>query len=153
MVSFGVDISNVEPHAKYEPVPPGKYQVRLVDAAEKSDGGGEYINLQFEVLKPEQYSGKKIFDKLRLEAKTDKARVFAQRRLAALVRACGMLTASDTEQLLMKPLMVDVVVKKSDGYDPQNEIKSYLYENEPTQTVKPPSAGPATNKAPWAEYK
>lgn len=154
MVSLGVDVSNIEPQAKFELVPPGTYKIRLIDAVEKPTkaGTGNYINLTFEVLEPAQYAGAKIFDRLNLDNPSDKARAFAQRRLAALVRACGLVTAADTEQLLMKPLMVDVIVEKSPGYDDKNTIKNYLYDKSvqpaaPAATEKPAAAA---NAPVWA---
>lgn len=150
MVSLGVDVSNIEPHVKYEPVPPGAYKVRLVDAVEKSDRGGEYIDMQFEVLEPNQYASRRVWEKLRLASPSDKARARAQRRLAALVRACGLVTASETDQLLMKPLMVKIKVVKDEGYDPKNEIDSFIFDQQPAAPAATAKPAAAANAPVWA---
>lgn len=159
MVSLGTfDSTTVSPETSFELLPPGTYKIRLVDAVEKPTkaGTGTYINLQFEVLEPQQYNGRRVFDILNLNNPSAQAVQISQARLSALVRACGKVTISDTDELIMRPLMAKIkVTPAKDGYEPANKIAEFIFDkdNKPgtTDNTPPPSAAtvkPASQ--PWA---
>lgn len=162
MVSIGTfDSSKVEPQTAFELLPPGLYKLRLVDATEKPTkaGTGSYINMQFEVVEPAQYNGRRVFDMLNLNNPSEKAVQISQARLSALTRAAGLGTISDTDELLMRPVLAKIKVKPAtNGYDASNAISDYIYENAPPvvtapQVVALSGAQPKSATPSWATPK
>lgn len=161
MVSFGTkfDSSKVEPQTGFELLPPGLYKLRLVDANEKANKAntGTYVNLQFEVIEPQMYAGRRVFDMLNLNNPSEKAVQISQARLSALVRAAGLVTVSDTDELLMKPVMAKLKVRPAkDGYDAGNVIADYIHggsEKPQPAGLRPVPDGIKSGAPSWATPK
>ena len=169
MASFGhtFDASTVEPTTPFEVLPPGKYLVQVVASEMRptKDGMGQYLLLELDVLDG-QCAGRKLFDRLNLVNANPDTVQMAQRSLSALCRAAGKMQVSNSEQLHLIPLMVDVKVRPPKGqYGESNSIR-YLSTSDvpPVVPPTPPSppaaaaqpasfarpAGPATNSTlPW----
>ena len=141
MASFGhtFDASTVEPTTPVEIFPPGKYRVQLVASEMRptKDGMGQYLLLELDVLEG-PYAGRKLFDRLNLVNANPDAVLMAQRNLSALCRAAGKMQVSNSEQLHLIPIQVDVKVRPPKGqYGESNSIR-YLPGNDTHST--PPAA-------------
>ena len=144
MASFGhtFDASTVEPTAPFEVFPPGKYLAQLVASEMRptKDGLGQYLLLELDILEG-PYTGHKIFDRLNLVNANPDTVLMAQRTLSALCRAAGKMQVSNSEQLHLIPIQIDVKVRPPKGqYGESNSIR-YLSGSSAQPT--PPAPVPA----------
>ena len=149
MASFGhtFDASTVEPTAAFEILPPGKYLAQVVASEMRptKDGLGQYLFLELDILDG-QYAGRKLFDRLNLVNNNPDTVQMAQRSLSALCRAAGKMQVSNSEQLHLIPIIIDVKVKPPKGqYGESNSIR-YLAESAPpaAQSFAAPARTAAT---------
>lgn len=109
-------------------LPAGEYEAAIVKSEEKSNKAntGSYINLEFEVQSG-QHQGRRFWEMLNLNNPNAQAVEIANRSLNSICNACGKLRASvqNTEELHGIPMRVTLGVRQQDGYDPQNNVKSY----------------------------
>jgi hypothetical protein len=114
MASFGhtFDASTVDPTTPFEVLPPGQYRVQIVNSEMRvtKDGLGQYLYLELDVLEG-TYAGRKLYDRLNLVNANPEAVEIAQRNLSALCRAAGKMQVSNSEQLHLIPIRVDVKVR------------------------------------------
>ena len=172
MASFGqtFDASSVEPSSSYDVLPPGKYLGQIIASEMRAtkDGAGQYLYLEIDILEG-QYAGRKLFDRLNLVNVNPDAVQIAQRTLSSICRAVGKMQVSNSEQLHLAPMTLDVRVRPPKGlYGESNSIR-YLPRGgsagaaaqpkapytQPAAPVaaRPPSAAPtatpAANGLPW----
>ena len=169
MASFGhtFDASTVEPTTPFDVLPPGKYRVQLVASEMRptKDGMGQYLLLELDILEG-QYTGRKLFDRLNLVNANPDAVQMAQRSLSALCRAAGKMQVSNSEQLHLIPLMIDVKVRPPKGLFGESNSVRYLSTPDLLPVVSPspvtapaavaqptgfarPAATAATSTLPW----
>jgi hypothetical protein len=166
MASFGqtFDANAVEPSSNYEVLPPGKYLGHIVTSEMRvtKDGAGQYLYLELDILEG-QYAGRKLFDRLNLINANPDAVQIAQRTLSSICRAVGKMQVSNSEQLHLIPMTLDVRVRPPKGqYGESNSIRYLLRSG--TSTVAPaaqfvptpaqpisqaPTNTPAANGLPW----
>jgi hypothetical protein len=165
MASFGqtFDASSVEPSSNYDVLPPGKYLGQIVASEMRAtkDGTGQYLYLEVDILEG-QYAGRKLFDRLNLVNANPDTVEIAKRTLSSICRAVGKLQVSNSEQLHVVPMTLDVRVRPPKGmYGESNSIR-YLPRGGASATAAPPSAPaaarpitaaptatPAANGLPW----
>lgn len=143
MASFGhtFDASTVEPAAPFEVFPPGKYLVQLVASEMRptKDGMGQYLLLELDILEG-PYAGHKLFDRLNLVNSNPDTVLMAQRTLSALCRAARKMQVSNSEQLHLIPIQIDVKVRPPKGqYGESNSIR-YLSGSDAQPTSPAPVA-------------
>ena len=113
-------------------LPPGQYLAQIVRSQTKRtrDGNGQYLELKLSVMEGE-YADHHLF--VRLNLVNDNARTvdFANRALAAICRATGVMNLLDSSELHGKPMAVQVTVrpagpdKKGIMREAQNEVRDY----------------------------
>lgn len=111
----------------YEPLPDGDYHVTVEGAELKTtnDGTGQYIKLKMKVSGP-SHAGRVLFSNLNIRNKSAKAEEIGRAQLGDIMRAIGLATLSDTDQLIGAPMTVKVKVKPAEGqYEAGNEVKAY----------------------------
>lgn len=126
------DANQVSPNEAFENLPLGWYVARIVDSEEKpnSTNNGSHILLTLEVIAPQQYAGRKLWDRLNLNNPNQTAVEIAQRTLSAICHATNVMQLQDTMQLHGIPMEVKVGLSKpQDGYEQRNEIKGYRTAN------------------------
>lgn len=139
----GFNAEAYEPLDTFEPVPAGWYTVIITESEMKPTkaGDGEYLQLAMQIVEGE-YQGRYIWDRLNLINPNQTAVDIAQRALASICRAVGVLTPTDSSELHDRPLQVKVSVRPpKDGYDATNEVKGY-------RALGEAPAAPATPAAP-----
>ena len=145
----------------YEPLPDGDYAVTIEGAEVKAtnDQSGQYIKLKMKVSGP-SHSGRVLFANLNIRNKSAKAEEIGRAQLGDIMRAIGLATLSDTDQLIGHALTVKVKVKPADGqYEAGNEVKAYKAlagSAAPAPSFAAPSAPAAAAPAagavpPWAK--
>jgi hypothetical protein len=127
MASFGqtFDASAVEPSNGYDVLPPGKYLGHIVTSELRvtKDGAGQYLYLELDILEG-QYAGRKLFDRLNLINANPDAVQIAQKTLSSICRAVGKLQVSNSEQLHLIPMILDVRVRPPKGaYGESNSVR------------------------------
>lgn len=161
MATLTFDAANVEPAVAFDLLPPGKYEVQVVQSEMRPTraGDGQLLWLEMDILSG-QFAGRKIWDQLNLVNRNATTVEIAQRRLSAICHALGQIQVSDSEQLHFRPL-VCVLKAKAAGPDKHgvhreasNEVNTY----EPIggrraapATATPPRPGPRPTAAPAAE--
>jgi hypothetical protein len=123
----GFDATKHEDLDSLEPIPAGWYTVVIVKSEMKptKSATGEYLQLDMQVVQGE-YEGRYVFDRLNLINQNSVAVDIAQKSLASICRAVGVLTPADSGELHDRPFQVKVSVRPGrDGYDPSNDVKAY----------------------------
>jgi hypothetical protein len=153
----GFDASAVPEQESFAAIPEGQYVV-LATASEMKPtqkGNGEYLQFTFEVIDG-QYKGRKLWSRLNLRNANQTAVDIAQRELAAICKAVGVIKPNDSAELHNKPLLATVVVEIDDRKRESNVIKKYEPVGAPQAHYAPPAAqapaqaAPAeAAKAPW----
>jgi hypothetical protein len=140
----GFDANNVQPNS-FDVLPAGEYDAVIVSSVVEptSKGDGKFLKLELQVLNGE-YQNRKLTSRLNLWNPSAKAQEIARGELSSICRAVGVLTPNDSSDLHNKPLRVKVIVRKSDEYGDQNEIKAYKPRN-----AGPGPAAPGGNGKPW----
>ena len=139
----------------FAPIPAGDYTVSIKDAELKptKDGSGQYIKLKLQVQAP-AHVGRVIFSNLNIRNKSQAAETIGRQQLGAIMRALGLASVSDTDQLIGATIGIKVAIKEAqNGYEAQNEVKAYkaLTGNAPSPASAAQAPAAATGKAapPW----
>jgi len=148
------DATSVEPTTPYELLPAGKYRAQIVESEMRAtrNGMGQFLWLMLDILDG-QHKGRKIFDQLNLVNPNPTTVEIAQRTLSAICHATGRMHVSDSEELHLIPMTIQVKIKPpKNGYGESNAI-AYLSPEGGGATAaaaKPaatPSAPPTTHAA------
>ena len=147
------DATGIEPTTGYDVLPAGKYRAQIVESEMRvtRNGMGQFLWLMLDILEGEQ-KGRKIFDQLNLVNPNPTTVEIAQRTLSAICHATGKMHVSDSEELHLIPMTIQVKIKPpKNGYGESNAI-AYLPPEKGAaaiaRTAKPAPAAPATPAAP-----
>ena len=157
MAQINFDSTGIDTTNQFDAIPAGDYEA-IVTASEMKatkDGTGQYLELTSEIQSG-QYQGRRLWDRLNLQNKNPKAVEIAQKQLAQLCHATGVLQVQNSEQLHNRPFVMKVAVRNDPERGPSNEIKGYKAKaatNAPAfqaPRVAAPAA-PAAPVMPWAK--
>ena len=151
----------LNPPPPYELLPAGKYRAQIVESEMRvtKNGMGQFLWLMLDILDG-QHKGRKIFDQLNLVNPNPTTVEIAQRTLSAICHATGRMHVSDSEELHLIPMTIQVKIKPpKNGYGESNAI-AYLppeaWRRQPLRKPRspaPPHAGrfrpPKMASAPW----
>lgn len=135
----------------FAPLPAGEYQVKVADATIQTTkaGTGQYIKLRLDVIGP-THAGRVLFSNLNIRNPNPKAEEIGRQQLGAVMRAIGLPSLQDTDQLVGGHMLVKVTVKDDEQYGSSNEVKAYkAMAGSPAPAAKP-AAAPAASAPPWA---
>lgn len=150
----------------FEPLPAGWYPVVIIDSEEKETraGNGSYLQLTLEVIDGE-FKGRLLWARLNLNNPNPKAVEIAQRDLANICKAVGVMAPKDSSDLHYKPLAARVKIRPYEG-EMRNEVSGFRgirgagQAQQPRQQQRPAAQqqrrGPSPGKAsapPWARGK
>ena len=144
----GFNASEVEPAARFEPIPAGKYVALITESELKPTkaGTGHYLQLTFQVQDGE-YKGRILWSRLNLDNPNATAVQIARSELSAICRAVGVLEPKDSVELHNLPLVIDVKCRKrTDTDEITNEIGGYAKRETTARATKASAAGAV---APW----
>jgi hypothetical protein len=145
------DATSVEPTTAQELLPAGKYRAQIVESEMRvtKNGMGQFLWLMLDILEGE-HKGRKIFDQLNLVNPNPTTVEIAQRTLSAICHATGKMHVSDSEELHLIPMTIQVKIRPpKNGYGESNAV-AYLPPDRAAaaRAAKPASAAPATPAAP-----
>ena len=133
MAKFGFDVSDVEvsERGNYDPMPKGEYTLKATDAElkETARGDGTYLAVTFEVVKPAQYNGRKVWQNFNIVNPNEKAEKIGREQVAGWARAAGRPNARDSDELIERSFDCNLDIEKgNNGYSDRNKITSFLFE-------------------------
>ena len=147
----------------YDPLPPGWYTATITAAELKptKDGSGQYIKVRYDITGP-THQGRVVFGNLNIKNASAKAEEIGRMALGSLMRAIGLASVTDTDQLIGGSLSIKLDVRPAtDQYPAQNEVRGYkaITGSAPTFAAPaaspaasaPASAAPAKATPPWAK--
>ena len=153
--SLTFDASKVAPAVPLEAFPAGNYTVAMTDGEIKptSDGSGKRLAFELTVLEG-PFKGRKVWDGLNIENKSQVAQEIAHQQLSAICHAVGSIRIQSVQELFNKPFEAkigfdDARVVGDKTYDPRNTFKGAKPVAGGSPAVSGASAGGATNP-PWA---
>lgn len=127
MARLSFNAEGVDTTSQFDAIPAGDYEAMVTASQEKTtkDGGGSYLELTLEI-QGGQFQGRRLWDRLNLQNRNPKAVEIAQKQLAQLCHATGVLQLNDSEQLHNRPVIVKVSAKHDDyAGEIRNEVKGY----------------------------
>jgi hypothetical protein len=142
----------------YDPLPPGWYNANITAAELKptKDGSGQYIKVRYDITGP-AHQGRVVFGNLNIKNASVKAEEIGRQQLGDVMRAVGLATLQDTDQLIGGSLSIKLDIRPAtEQYQAQNEVRGFKAINgaAPAMAVPAaPSAASAPGKAapPWAK--
>ena len=145
-----------ESNNSFDPLPAGWYQANIKGSELKDtkSGTGQYIAVQYDILGP-THQGRVVFGNLNIRNPNPKAEEIGRQQLGELMRAIGLNTVQDTDELIGGQLMIKLAIKKSEEYGDSNEIKGYKALEGGASRQSTMQSKPAQQKqsssAPWAK--
>jgi len=141
-------------NGNFEPLPAGWYTVKVTDANLKSTkaGDGSYIAVRYDVLGP-THQGRVVFGNLNIHNPNPKAEEIGRQQLGDLMRAIGLKSVEDTDQLIGGECSIKLSIREAaNGYEASNDIKGWKAMDGASMPA-PEAAPAATAKAapPWAK--
>lgn len=126
MAQINFDSTGIDTTNQFDAIPAGDYEGMVTGSEMKStkDGQGQYLELVLEIQSG-QYQGRRLFDRLNLQNRNPKAVEIAQKQLAQLCHATGVLQVADSQQLHNRPIVIKVSAKNDDQRGMVNEVKGY----------------------------
>lgn len=135
----------------YEPLPAGWYTA-VVNGAEIKNtkaGTGQYIAVRYDITGP-THQGRVVFGNLNIKNPNPKAEEIGRQQLGELMRAIGLTTVQDTDQLIGGQLSIKLDVRESEQYGASNDVKGYKSNGAtPPKAAAAKSAAPAKAAPPW----
>lgn len=129
MAGINFNAQDVAPQQAFENLAPGWYTAMIVESELKPTqaGTGSYLEITIEVVAPQQFAGRKLWDRLNLNNPNEKAVEIAYQTLSAICHATGVIQVQDSQQLHNIPMDVKVGMSKvTEQYpEPRNEVKGY----------------------------
>lgn len=143
---------------EFEPLPAGWYsaQINSADLRTTKSGTGKYIAIRYDITGP-THQGRVVFGNINIKNDNSKAEEIGRQQLGDIMRAIGLDSVCDTDQLLGGALQIKLAIKNDDQYGAKNEVKGFKAlagSSQPrpmtgTSETKPtPTAG---SKPPWAK--
>jgi hypothetical protein len=148
--TFSVDALPVSDR-NFEPLPAGWYTAVVNGAEIKATkaGTGQYIAVRYDITGP-THQGRVVFGNLNIKNPNPKAEEIGRQQLGELMRAIGLSTVQDTDQLIGGQLMIKLDVRESEQYGASNDVKAFKANGSAPPAAK---AAPASTKAapPWVK--
>lgn len=136
----------------YSPVPAGDYDVVIKDAEIRTtkSGTGQYIALRLDITGP-SHEGRVIWSNLNIKNDSQKAEEIGRQQLGQVMRAVGLPSLQDTDQLIGGNLGVKLTIRKSEEWGDSNEVKAYkaAKTGSAAKPAQPSASAPAASTPPW----
>lgn len=142
---------------EFTAIPAGDYQVEITEASlqDTKSGTGQYIKLRMDIIGP-SHQGRVLFSNLNICNQSEKAEQIGLQQLGDVIRAIGVPSLNDTDQLIGGNMTVKVKVKDDAEYGDANGKRNDIAAYKSMTGRKPPQAnssapfgnGAATTQAP-----
>lgn len=147
MANFGFSVADTDysDRGDFEVMPKGEYALKATEAEMKETTAktGTYLAATFEVVKPAEFAGRKVWQNFNITNPNDKAEKIGREQVAGWAKACGRPNAKDSDELMDRVFSCKLGIEKgTGGYSDKNKIDSFLMPGAPTS--KSPSSVPAS---------
>jgi len=149
---FSVDNLPAPTTGNFEPLPAGWYTV-VVNGAEIKNtkaGTGQYIAVRYDVTGP-THQGRVVFGNLNIRNPNPKAEEIGRQQLGELMRAIGLSSVQDTDQLIGGQLSIKLDVRESEQYGASNDVKGFKSSGAPMAAAPAKTSAPAKAAPPWVK--
>lgn len=112
----------------FQPIPAGKYSVYIEDISinETRAGTGQYLRIKLRVAEGQPYANRIVWTYINFQNTNPVAERIGQQRLNQLLLSCGLHVIQDTDELLNREVLAQVVVREaSNGYEASNDVKAF----------------------------
>ncbi len=138
----------------FDPIPAGVYTASITQANLKDtkDGTGKMIAIRLDITGP-SHQGRVIFSNINIRNKSPKAEEIGRQQLGEIMRAIGLASLQDTDQLIGGQVQIQVDIEKKEGYKARNQVKGYKAVAGSAAPAPNPAAAPtpaAGAAPPWA---
>lgn len=138
----------------FDPIPAGTYTASITQAnlRDTKDGTGKMIAVRYDITGP-SHQGRVIFSNINIRNKSPKAEEIGRQQLGDIMRAIGLASLQDTDQLIGGQLQIKVDIEKKEGYEARNQVKGFkaLSGSPAPAPAAAPAPAPAAGAAPpWA---
>ena len=138
----------------FDPIPAGVYTASITQAnlRDTKDGTGKMIAVRYDITGP-SHQGRVIFSNINIRNKSPKAEEIGRQQLGDIMRAIGLASLQDTDQLIGGQLQIKVDIEKKEGYEARNQVKGFkaLSGSPAPAPAAAPAPAPAAGAAPpWA---
>lgn len=150
--TFSVDSLPTPTTGNFEPLPAGWYTA-VVNGAEIKNtkaGTGQYIAVRYDITGP-THQGRVVFGNLNIKNPNPKAEEIGRQQLGELMRAIGLTTVQDTDQLIGGQLSIKLDVRESEQYGASNDVKGFKSNGAVAPVAAKASAAPAKAAPPWTK--
>lgn len=154
-----ISVNELPQSTSYELLPEGWYSATITSADLKPTkaGDGQYISMAYDITGP-THQGRKVFGNVTVRNPNVKAEEIGRQQLGDIMRAIGLATVRDTDELIGGQLGIKVSVRRDEQWGDKNDIKGYKALSgsaapAPVAATAAPAATQATGKAapPWAK--
>jgi len=140
-----------EDTGSFDPIPAGEYTVAISEATlnDTKAGTGQYIKLRMDVTGP-THQGRVLFANINIRNPNPKAEEIGRQQLGSIMRAIGLTSLQDTDQLIGGQMAVKVTIRPGNEQypDPQNEVKGFKAISGSPAPAPTPQASAAQQSAP-----
>lgn len=145
----------------YPSIPAGDYTAAITESSleDTRAGTGQYIKLRFDISGP-THAGRVMYTNLNIRNPSQQAEQIGQQQLGELMRAIGLSSVTDTDQLIGHSLVIRVAKSKESNPDYadaegfRNDVKGFKSVGgnstpAPAQSSTPPAAASSGDTPPW----
>ena len=155
--AFNVEDLPEDQMGDFEPIPAGDYTAKITDAdlRDTRAGTGQLIAIRYDILGP-THQGRVVWSNINIRNPNPKAEEIGRQQLGSILRAIGLTSLTDTDQLIGGELAIKVTVKPAtEQYKAGNEVKGFKAISgspAPAPAASQPAAqAPTGSKPPWAK--
>ncbi len=141
--------------ANFDPLPDGWYTAAISQAdVANTKNGGEMIELRWDIFGP-THQGRVIFGNINIRNSNPDAQRIGLEQLGQLLRAAGIVTLEDTDQLISVTVLIKLSIKESEYQGKKqirNEVKGYKAlesSGAPLPVAKAKAPAAAGSTPPW----
>ena len=122
----------------FDPIPAGWYTAKVADAElrDTKSGTGQLIAVRHDVLGP-SYEGRVVWTNINIKNANPKAEEIGRQQLGDMMRAIGLGSVQDTDQLIGGECQIKVGIEKSEEYGDKNNVKGW----KALENAIPPTGG------------
>jgi hypothetical protein len=110
----------------FEPLPAGWYDATISSAeiVPTKMGNGKYIKIRYNIQGP-THQGRVVFGNLNVRNPNPKAEEIGRQQLGEIMRAIGLTSLKDTDQMIGGNLAIKLDIRISEQYGNSNEVKGF----------------------------
>lgn len=121
-----ISVAELPESRSYDLLPEGWYNATITSADLRmtKTGEGQYISLAYDITGP-SHQGRKVFGNVTVRNSNPKAEEIGRQQLGDIMRAVGLATVRDTDELIGGQLCIKVSIRRDEQWGDKNDVKGY----------------------------